>query len=560
MTPRGQTRIRLWAALLIASSAIAQGADSRPAPETPAQTHYYAIVGAVAAPATYASHRSRVPLHEVLDRAGGLTDAASGGIGIFLKGHQFDQVFISPGQPGLVLSDVPSGAIIVVESKTIARADRGSEFTYIACQNLLERPVVLWGDDPAMMTLPKLLQALGQTRIDPHAVKVFPQTVQLTHENVIPSGTLLVFDQTAIDRAALDRVLEQWPLPDVCPLDDQEPIPHGPPAAASAAVTPPAYHPHRDVSVSTAAPSTANAGLDLESDFSTERIESRAPILPAGLTQEESPAPPPPGSDLAVVIPNEGLVAVSEETPDALQQLNALAAAPVKELKSNPFRSRSETTAPPRDLSGDGDVQLPRDLTLKPGMSLTDTGETTPHSKRSATGLGSQIALAAAVAGLLAALATLGALFWSRRERSRLRQRRRESSRNDTSDADSETTTPQRHPLDLLINNELSIVNEEVVLPQDTVFYGRAVGYRYLLHSQEQALRGPHFGSPAPKQVRRVSSRHQYEAVPEESSAPTVGAEKTRSGVHRSDQGRGPTATPSPLERALRAQERESAS
>ena len=175
--------------------------------------HYYAIVGAVPGPATYSTDQSSVLLSEIVERAGGLTDAASGGIRIFYRGQQ-DQFFMPPGRPVEIPMHVPSGAVIIVErSQGTASATRDEE-SVIACDNLIDRPVVL-GGSPNLMNLPNLLKLLGQSSIDPQSVQIAPRTVRLGSDLAIPTGTLLIFDADTIDRSALQQVLLQTPLPDV---------------------------------------------------------------------------------------------------------------------------------------------------------------------------------------------------------------------------------------------------------------------------------------------------------------------------------------------------------
>ena len=101
------------------------------------------------------------------------------------------------------------------------------DFAFIACANLLERPVVL-GGGPDLMNLTRLLQVLGQSSIDPQSIQLAPRTVRLGSDLVIPTGTLLIFDADKIDQFALQQVLRQSPLQDVRPLNDDadhQPLP-----------------------------------------------------------------------------------------------------------------------------------------------------------------------------------------------------------------------------------------------------------------------------------------------------------------------------------------------
>lgn len=230
------------------------------------------------------------------------------------------------------------------------------------------------------------------------------------------------------------------------------------------------------------------------------------------------------GSDAATSLFRESPTIASVQ---AQQALELSAAAPDSERKPA-LETASQPVPPPP----------PRD------------DKPTVAQRRPDARLGSHVLYAAAMAAGLALLAMLGAILWSRRERRSLRSRREEAGEQ-LIRSGPQTPATERHVLDLLINDELPVVVEEVVLPEGTEFHGRAVGFRYLVRHEPQSLRGPHFPSTA-RPGHAAGTEHRSQAVQQEDGtsppAPVGQAPRTRQTA---------SATVSPLERALRAQQRE---
>lgn len=517
MTPRKLEKYgRLAVLLMIIAFQARTGAGSdRTTPGRTARgdVHYYAIVGGVHAPATYSSDQDSVLLRHLVERAGGLTDDASGGFRIVHRDRQTQVLIVKPDLPDASLR-VPSGAVIVVESsRTVADALRHDDMIHVACRELLSRPVVL-GGSVARMTLPQLLAALGQDRLDPESIEVLPRTVRLGRDTVIPTGTVLTFDPAALDREALTQVLQRSPLTDVRPLNEP-PVERQPPLPVVE------NNPPGPLEL----PREATAAIAVSPDPAPEpEVGSR--LMPAA-----APAPSAPSISVVASGPlqqdPEPPVSPVVETQIASESAEVM----IDEL-IHPVAASKEV--PPRG------TRKPHAAATAAVVAVSEGDPGTAPAVRARSGFGSrQVLYAAAAAAALAFLATVAAVVWSRRERRRLREIHGELS---LAGSPAPTAPSERHVLDLLINDELPVVVEEVVFPEGTEFHGRAVGFRYLVQHDPQSLRGPHFATAAPSRERAaVAARRESERA--------TGATATRHQPVSS-------SPVSPLERALRAQQR----
>lgn len=529
-------------------------APPSPAPSNAASS-YFTVVGAVRFPGTYSSDDAQVLLSDLIERAGGVNQDATGTIRL-LNDRRSEQVAFSADLPPV---SVTAGSTIVVESNRSgphrAAADEPT-VTDVACINLLDRPVVLFLT-PGYESVAKVLDSLGQPPELQSSLQVISSQRGLAAgRSMLTSGAVLIFDPAQIDRAALARV-EAHLRQDVQPFDAAETTEppqevvdalqllrqgmtvderatREPPSTTETSQQP-ALLPKRSLpdpvavehpagpALNDADAVDASAGAQQRIDDDAAQpglvISARSEVharTPARYVRESRPQSGPSEPRVAATT---GLSAPEPET----NQSPSVATHDAAAFAETDVQKTGKTSRTTTSIAGN-----------RPGEKLRK------RSKSSLTGLG-KIALAT---GLIATLGLLGAVSWAHLER---RRRRRASKRAADSSGVPQTARTGEPALpaqpagvlDELINNTMPLIEEETVFPEELKFHGRTVGYRYLLHSEPHSLKGPHFAS---RQQSRPTEQVAVAAAGGDSE-PQANAERTNQ--HRRDVG--------PLERALRA-------
>lgn len=484
---------------------------------SPAPLKHCSVVGAIRFPATYASEASPFLLRNLIEQAGGLTPQATGIVRILHGGKQ-QNVNLTSSLGAVV---IPPESVIVVDSAAAgphpAEAD-GQPYVDVACLQLCERPVVMWLK-PAEATVPRLLEHLGQSASIAGSVRVLaPLSGRPLPGDALVSGSVVLFDPTAMDQVALAEALRRSPLQDLVPVETPT---------------------HRQVAADTVdLYQFLEAGADTTANGSTITAEATtsesllAPPLQAPLDNRDEPASTAPAT-LEPATPAEtpptgisgGEIGVHPTSAVQLQSVNGPRVLPHPEAPA----ARHET------LNAEASLD---DARQAASMSATseEVLEAPPVDANTQwMNFGSSIA-----AWLLCGLAGYGVFrIWIQQHE---RRRSAESLPRFDTEAVKPTAIRETRPsLNQLIENSLPLREEETpALPQ--AFHGRTVGFRYLIRSGPHPLQGPHFATARPSQPVADASA----AI---TSGPTRSTHHSDRGTHRFDAAEipGPPATATPV-------------
>lgn len=513
-------------------------ADVRTA--APAALRHCSVVGAVRMPGTYAGSEDSVLLRTLIDHAGGLTEQASGIVRILNGGRQ--QSVNLASSLGAVI--VPANSVIVVESAAAGphAAEFGAQpYIDVACMQLCERPVVLCLD-PADATVPQILQLLGQPPELAQSVRVLaPASGHGLPADSLVSGSVVVFDPDAVNRASLADVLSRWPLQDVVKLPSRVQ-----PQVAADAI---------GLYQFLGGEQTPTEQIDLaaaDAETVTDRAPAAALFTPAGIDTAVINEEPDLTAPAPLSAPGDGSVhpasAVQLRSPSGPRTVP-------RDLSANMEAGPSEVESihePPADADAVAE-SFPVMEELPPADEVLPAASDPPTQWAR---FGSSFA-----AWLLCGLAGYGVFrIWMRQHDRRPQPAPLPAPKDEI--AQPAVARDAKTPLSLLIDKSLPFREEETPALAQT-FHGRTVGFRYLVRSGPHPLQGPHFA---------VSGI----ATTEESSTPATASsagvtQRTERGTFRFDAAvesqsreRGPTAAPrsggrnvSPLERALRSVLRE---
>ena len=467
-------------------------ANGQPAAPQAALRHC-SIVGAVRYPGTYAVREQAVLLHRLIEQAGGLTDQAAGTVRILQNGRQ-QQLAWSPTAPPII---VPPESVVVIDSArsgSHVSIDDVSEYTDIACIQLLQRPVVLWLK-PADATLHNLLRLMGQSAATAESVEVIsPPSARGLSRGQLASGTVLVFNPAHLDRAALAAVLDRWPLQDLITIEETDAagtrgadvadvlrfLQNGMSAATVEPVvdvTPDNWQTPASASsapVMTAAAETTTAPL-LAPPRRSLPATSDAPPAPIGLSNTPAALAPPP----------------AELPADAVAKRQSVQPASALQLQTYPETGPSPRLLVNESAAAEAAAPISRSALERPHRAAQGTPAHGRPATESAPQSGGNLLLSGLVLGLLCGLGTM--LTWSRLGR---RKQRTIATIDAGSQAIAEPrATTQPAVLDALINNTAAVVEEPAVFQGAPSFHGRTVGFRYLLRHGPHALQGPHFAA-----------------------------------------------------------------
>lgn len=451
---------------------------------------YVAIMGQVARSGVY-EVRLPVELADVVRRAGGLTEEASGNMRIVRGGRGGQQANFTtqtryellPGD--LVIADRKHVGQFQAEANRLSgRTDYSANFpgplstaaganrpnvVQVGLVHVLDRPVVL--DLPAEhATVKGILSLLYQPATANNSVTVLkagtsPQSVPFEQGGsvVLTSGSVLVFDRKQVDASLLPQ------LPPPILAEAALPATASPPAPLPAGTTGDAL-PERNAGA--AVPSPMRVGDDSANWNATQPFAADVPGSLAISPQEP----------LTAVVP-----AIVEDLPDAR---SAPAAGVAQEDRSNHLKKTAARPAPDANA----------------GPSAT------PKVMIAVTG------------GIF--VLVLSGLWWIER-----RSARRIATRAARSQP---MRPPARSALDALIENKLPVIEEPVPAPNVLHVFGRPIDAgRYRLDAAE-GLQGPHFlpktaaqqksaAEPKPPRaagrVYRTDQAHPPQNPPERSNA-----------------------------------------
>ncbi|MEX0703855.1 MAG: hypothetical protein WD069_17280 [Planctomycetales bacterium] len=217
-----------------------------PQPARGSATHYFGVMGEVPAPGVYEWPEADPLLVDVVRRAGGLAEAASGNIRIVRNGRGGQVAFYSPEldfrlAPGdVAIAEGAQHRARIIDARNPATAPpfRGTgvgpshEAVQVAFVNLLDRPVVL-KLRPHHANLAAVVSLLNQPPEVARSVRILEsrpridQTVGVAGSEHLQPGSVLVFDRAALQTARIPNNLPQ-PTRFRDPRDEPSP---GPPHA-----------------------------------------------------------------------------------------------------------------------------------------------------------------------------------------------------------------------------------------------------------------------------------------------------------------------------------------
>lgn len=418
-----------------------------PAPRGPSAC---GVIGEVVRPGVYQTP-NRVTLRELIDRAGGITNLATGTVRFIRGGRPGQMVSLASGLNFPLLH----GDLLVVEGQT---ARGGQDGVQLALVGLLDRPVVLKVQSD-LATRRGLVEMIGQSPDIADMVQVIAGNhvgAQSFATEQLASGSVLLFTAARIDKALLPEFPEPHPWDE--PQQSQQP--QQPAASASlprldpvlpnsSAATPESP---REPSPSQPQPETAPFGL-----------------LPPALS--ELPATPASSPSKLPMLPPGPLGFEADELPAATPK--------VEPPKSTPRTLRMREPA-----SSQGSKHT---ATKSPPIAAAKSDK----PKRSG---GSVVVVMIAVVATLSVL--IAAALWLRRRRGQVTQR------EETAEPEASTASQPAdgQTLELLIRQQLPLIEEQVRLPAALTFYGSpapSVTYRVDQpaepHTEAAEPRGPHF-------------------------------------------------------------------
>jgi hypothetical protein len=416
----------------------------------------------------------------------------------------------------VIIDSAQAGAHVSTEDATA--------YTDIACVHLLDRPVVLWLN-PHDATLTQLLTLLGQ----PAGAEEFVQVVQPpagrgTPDGLLTSGSVVVFDPTRLDRTALNRVLQRWPLQDLITIDETvasgsrdtavadvlrflqdgmgpaavEPVPN--------ALAVPAVAPNAGLTVETSAPSSFNmAGAEIEI-AETARAdapnEHQLPLLapPRRAQRLNDPTSEDRAADAVV----HDITALPAGVSDPTGEPPRVEPASAMQLRTFPESGSPLTLTEPQAARLE-----PATVNPAGGWREQPVRDTITERDTAVDFSGNGTMFGGLALGLLGGWGAM--LAWSRIIRRRTREEHAAERIEASASAIGEQriTSPQS-ALDALIHNTTPIL-EEPAVPQGSLnFHGRSVGYRYLVRHGAHPLQGPHF---AAVEARRGTGGREAAAV-----------------------------------------------
>lgn len=189
---------------------------------------FIGVMGQVARPGVYRFPGGGISLRELVDEAGGLTVNATGNIRIIRGGRAGLQTFYS----STAVYELQAGDVVIASERTARRVprgrsaqrgeNRGPEAIQAALVGLLNRPVILKVSRP-FATVGGIVSSVGQRR-DGIVAVLEPPSSRLSRtegvaDEMLPTGTVLVFDPRAVDHS---RVPPQLPKPYLVDLSPGE--------------------------------------------------------------------------------------------------------------------------------------------------------------------------------------------------------------------------------------------------------------------------------------------------------------------------------------------------
>lgn len=465
---------------------------------------FVGVLGEVAMPGTYSFHGERLVLGDVLDRAGGTTERASGTIRVVRNGRagqqlyratsldfpllagdllvvdgrsrsgRFDAPHMLGAAPANAVDDPPSGTATVIRGNGRPVVERGaadelsSAPVQLAFLDLLDRPVVL-KMRVEHATLTRIVALLGQSPEVVSTVRVIetgPSRALVgtnEPENVaLLSGTILVFDRRAIDRSRLPDL----PGPDLAPAPSHVDLAPAPMPAPFRPIDPVPVQVATNDSSST---TPAYRGLGERPPIP----RALAVVPPSGPPRIIGPVPPSSGAPPSLSVPPSRL-------PSHDADVIRAAAPTVTEPPRGPeVPSRAGVDEPvatstgpaPRAIVGPSGPAAERDA----HVAATAPSEPQARGAQEAGGPNGAVRMLGLALVIVAATGTLAwSMFRSEGKVPGLVVRR-----------------SARDPLDELIADRIPAVTEALVLPERISFYGRPATLRHLRMDAAHETHGP---------------------------------------------------------------------
>ncbi|MCA9114459.1 MAG: SLBB domain-containing protein [Planctomycetaceae bacterium] len=482
---------------------------------------WVAIVGEVARPGTYETATTSSSLRDLLGRAGGVTEEASGNLQVIRRGRPGQHLFLSPNAE----HPVYNGDVVVVEGRRNRGIGTGIELrngrrveqkpesgknVWVAFVRLLERPVVV--QIPAEIATPEgIVEGLKQPPELAARLEIISTASQPRHRATGPrqiaNGSVIVFPETGIDYSRISSLPAAYRL-------------HNAAVAETAPAAETGQNPAPTLSAPAPAPvPAAQSAIDIRQAAGEETVLNPNP--PGDSRVEMLPGPPEDLGQSALV---PALPATSRDaSPEAglrrrvLQGVEALPAPQDGPMYADNSREPARpsvsaagsapgrpgpVTGPALAGAATGADWLERITPSGPGTSGTGSSSPADQNTKNDTkvanldedtlseaGTWSASTLVILTFGTLLSLGTF-IVLWSMSGES-------ETTGSQQPSATAAAPLQRDAGLEALIQNRVPLSVEPVVLPTSMEFYGRPQGTLKLRLEAGHATpaSGPHFAT-----------------------------------------------------------------
>jgi hypothetical protein len=473
----------------------------------------YTVIGAVGRSGVFLSEEKSLPLWQLLEAAGGVTDQAAPSLRVIRhEAVRFQVLYDSKGVKPADL--ILPGDIVVVPRRSMA-SDGGDGMTVpIACVGLLDRPLVL-PLDPRFSSIADLVRLLIQSPELARTARIIdPYGEQST---ILKSGSIVLFNRQFVDRAPLQQPGALLPpVIDISKSGSEQsatsPAPEIPaPAAILSAsnqqqseLPPPASPPMLAVSTSMAIPA-----LNREKEtFPALPDGNAAPIWNTTLagTQPALPpiAPRPVSVDETAARPE--LQSAPEEVAEAVPLREILepsakdlvpASAVRKVASSRPVASDPAPLPPVEER-----IATPK---IAPKETLEAVRPTTPTAKLPEATAGSpRLLLPLTIAILMGTMIGIGLPYLRSEKRKAAESQNIQLAEPELAIAPSaaeiaaapevQKPSPKSSALQTVLSRSAPLIEEPVVIPSQWPLHGKVIGHRrIILNMVHETPPAPHF-------------------------------------------------------------------